>query len=227
MKTLINTLIAAVLINLSVMVAPQAFAGGHSSVHVSVGFGMGYHPYYSHYSHYPYWHGPSYHYWPGWYYSPVIVEPAPVIIERPVYVAPPPVVAAPVVLQRPAPVAYPTPAPVQVTPAPATVDEKFLEYVRNRKAELIKQAQIADKPGRIKAIVDLAGLTFDDTVRDTLRNIATKNTDPDLRREAVTALGKSKNPQVIPILEEVRVNDDNREIRQAADQAINDVKAGR
>ncbi len=178
----------------------------HSGVRIGIGFGYydwpGYYPYY--YPYYPY-------YYPG------------VVYVEPYY--PPPVVAAPVVVQQPA-VVYtaPAPAPVQDNNAPALVDEHFLEYARNKKAELIKQVQSADKAERIKAIVDMAGLTFDEAVRENLKSIATKDTDPDLRREVVRALGKSKNPQVIPILEEVRVNDDNKEIRQAADQAIKDVR---
>jgi HEAT repeat protein len=119
----------------------------------------------------------------------------------------------------------PPPLPPTVTYiAPAHVDERILEYVQNRKAELLKQVLSTDKAERIRAIVDMAGLTFDEAVRESLKNIATKDTDPDLRMEAVRALGKSKNLQVIPILEDVRVNDDNKEIQQTADQAIKDVK---
>jgi HEAT repeat protein len=106
-------------------------------------------------------------------------------------------------------------------------DEETLSLfasIRSKKAELLRQLQSADKAEKIKAIAELAGLTYDDQVREKLKDILLKDTDPDLRKEVANAFGKSKNDTLVSILEEVRVGDDNKEVRQAADQAIKNIK---
>jgi len=192
----------AVLVNLTLLVTTDALARNHGFVYIGVG-----HHYPHHYWH-GYWYPPpfyyvgSHYYWRESYYPDVIVE-------------------------RPAVIVRETAAPVQVYSSPAVPDEQTLSLfasIRNKKAELLKQLQSADKAERIKAIADLAGLTYDDQVKEKLKDILLKDPDPDLRREVANTFGKSKNDQLISILEGVRVSDDNKEVRQAADQAIKNVK---
>jgi len=193
-----------VLLNLSLLATADALARTHGFVYIGVGH---------HYPHH-YWHGywypppPPFYYvghpycWMGDCYPDVIVE-------------------------RPAVVVRETAAPAQGYRFPAAPDEQTLilfASIRNKKAELIKQLQSADKTERVKAIADLAGLTYDDQVKEKLKDILLKDPDPDLRKEVANAFGKSKNDQLISILEGVRVGDDNKEVRQAADQAIKNIK---
>jgi hypothetical protein len=204
MKTLKRILIMVVLLNLSLLATADALARTHGFVYIGVGH---------HYPHH-YWHGywypppPPFYYvghpycWMGDCYPDVIVE-------------------------RPAVVVRETAAPAQGYRFPAVPDEQTLilfASIRNKKAELIKQLQSADKTERVKAIADLAGLTYDDQVKEKLKDILLKDPDPDLRKEVANAFGKSKNDQLISILEGVRVGDDNKEVRQAADQAIKNIK---
>jgi len=193
-----------VLLNLSLLATADALARTHGFVYIGVGH---------HYPHH-YWHGywypppPPFYYvghpycWMGDCYPDVIVE-------------------------RPAVVVRETAAPAQGYRFPAAPDEQTLilfASIRNKKAELIKQLQSADKTERVKAIADLAGLTYDDQVKEKLKDILLKDPDPDLRKEVANAFGKSKNDQLISILEGVRVGDDNKEVHQAADQAIKNIK---
>jgi hypothetical protein len=203
MKTLKRILIMAVLLNLSLLATADVPARTHGFVYIGVGH---------HYPHH-YWHGywyppPPFYYvghpycWMGDCYPDVIVE-------------------------RPAVVVRETATPAQDYRFPAAPDEQTLRLfasIRNKKAELIKQLQSADKTERVKAIADLAGLTYDDQVKEKLKDILLKDPDPDLRKEVANAFGKSKNDQLISILEGVRVGDDNKEVRQAADQAIKNIK---
>jgi hypothetical protein len=204
MKTLKRILIMVVLLNLSLLATADALARTHGFVYIGVGH---------HYPHH-YWHGywypppPPFYYvghpycWMGDCYPDVIVE-------------------------RPAVVVRETAAPAQGYRFPAAPDEQTLilfASIRNKKAELIKQLQSADKTERVKAIADLAGLTYDDQVKEKLKDILLKDPDPDLRKEVANAFGKSKNDQLISILEGVRVGDDNKEVHQAADQAIKNIK---
>ena len=205
MKTLKRILIMAVLVNLSLLVATDALARSHGVIYIGVG-----HHYPRHYGR-GYWYPPppppfyyvGYNYcWMGNCYPDVIVE-------------------------RPAVIVREAAAPAQVYWSPATPDEQTLSLfasIRNKKAELIRQLQSADKAERIKAIADLAGLTYDDQVKEKLKDILLKDPDQDLRKEVANAFGKSKNDTVISILEGVRVGDDNKEVRQAADQAIKNIK---
>lgn len=197
-----HILIMAVLVNLILMATADARPHRHGPfVHI----GFGYH--YPHHYWHSYWYPPPFYYagYPYWwddYYPDVIVERPTVYVRE-------------------------TTSPAQVYRTPAAPDEETLKLfasIRNKKAELIKQLQSADKAERIKAIAELAGLTYDDQVREKLKDILLKDADPDLRKEAAMAFGKTKNDALITILEEVRVNDDNKEVRQAADQAIKNIK---
>jgi hypothetical protein len=209
MKPLRNIFIMAVLVNLILMATADARPHRHGAV-VHIGIGYNYPHHYGHgywypppfyYGGYPYYYG-GYPYWGGDYYPDVIVE-------------------------RPVVVVRETATPAQVYRVPAVPDEETLSLfasIRSKKAELLRQLQSADKAEKIKAIAELAGLTYDDQVREKLKDILLKDTDPDLRKEVANAFGKSKNDTLVSILEEVRVGDDNKEVRQAADQAIKNIK---
>jgi hypothetical protein len=177
MKTLKHILIMAVLVNLSLMATADARPHRHGPI---VHIGIGYH--YPHHYWHGYWYPPPFYYvgypfgYPYWwedYYPDVIVE-------------------------RPVVVVRETATPVYRVPA--VPDEETLNLfasIRNKKAELLKQLQSADKAERIKAIAELAGLTYDDQVREKFKDILLKDPDPDLRKEVAMAFGKSKNTGVI------------------------------
>jgi len=208
MKTLKCILIMAVLLNLSILATADALARSHGFVYIGVGHHYPHHYWHGYWYPPPFYHAGYHYYWMGDYYPDVFVE-------------------TPVVVERPAVVVRETATPAQGYRFPAAPDEQTLilfASIRNKKAELIKQLQSADKTERVKAIADLAGLTYDDQVKEKLKDILLKDPDPDLRKEVANAFGKSKNDQLISILEGVRVGDDNKEVRQAADQAIKNIK---
>jgi HEAT repeat protein len=72
----------------------------------------------------------------------------------------------------------------------------------------------------------LAGLSFDDQIREKLQVVMLKDPDPDIRKEVAAALGKVKNEKAITALEEVRVGDNDIAVRQEADNAIKNIKPG-
>jgi hypothetical protein len=228
MKTIKVVLIIAVLVSLSVFGVNNSWADGHgghgghgghdgghhgwhgdhSSFFVGIGFPY---PWYCYDGYYPYpygWHS----YWAGGYYYPY-----------PYY--PQAAVTVPVVVERPAVVVAPSPVVIQ---SPAnTADEQTLGVfaaVRAKKGELLRQLRIGDKAAKLSAIEQLAGLSYDDQVKETLKDILLKDADPDLRREAAKAFGDSKNAGAISILEEARVKDSDEGVRREADNAINKIK---
>ena len=185
---------------------------GHTNYSFSFGFGYYgpgpyYYPYYySHYypSYYSYYYPYYYPYYP-YDYSGVVVE-RPVIVERPV-----------VEVRR----------TTEQYMNPADADEETLNLfasIRIKKENLLKQLDTADKAERIKAIGGLAGLSYDEQVRERLKDILLKDPDPDLRKEAAKSFGKVRNEKVISILEEVRVADSDRGVREEADKAIKRIK---
>jgi len=187
--------------------------GGWGHTNYSFSFGFGYYgpgPYYPPY--YPYYYPPYYpYYYPSYYpyypydYYDVVVE-RPVIVERP-----------PVVITQPA-------APVQIYKAPAVQTSDNFADVRMKKAELLKQLVSTDKAEKMKVISDLGGLSYDDEVMAKLIEILLKDPDADLRKEVINAFAAVKNQKVIFTLEGVRISDDNKEVRQAADDAIRQIK---
>jgi len=204
--------IAAGLIFLGILATPAAVARHRSSVHIGIGVGY---PYSYGYHHYPYRHhyygdyyfGYSY----GWpYYSPGVVVDAPIFVERP-----------PVVIAEPAgPVrVYSAPSAVVYSPTPDTFAD-----ARNKKAELLNRLQSADKAEKINAISGLAGFSYDNQVNAKLTEILLNDQDPALRVEVIQAFAKVKNQNALSVLEKVRVSDDNKDVRIAADQAINQIK---
>lgn len=180
--------------------------GGHrSSVSVHIGYGGGY--YYGHgwrpgwgYGYYG-WHG----YYPHYYYPPVVV-------------------AAPVVVQQPVVVRQEVIAPQYSYPAQnANLDG--LESVRMIKEQLLGKLNNGQKSDKLQAINDLAGYSFDDTVRGALENVLLSDADADLRKAAANSFGKVKNQGALSALERARIADPDINVRQAADNAINRIKA--
>jgi len=182
----------------------NAFAGHRSSFRAGVGC-VPHHNHHRHFrSHHHYWGGYWWYpsvgftvvdYWPGDY--PVVVEKQTVIVREP--------------------------AVVNVT-ANAKLDDETFADIRNKKSELVKKLMIGDKAARMNAIAELAGFTFDDTVREKLSVIILSDPDPELRKEVAKSFGKMKNEKVLPVLEKVKVSDSDAEVRQEADRSINQIK---
>jgi len=182
--------------------------GGWGHTNYGFSFGFGYYgpgPYY-YPSYYPYYYPSYYPYYP-YDYSDVVVE-RPVIVESP-----------PVVITQPA-------APVQNYRAPAVQTSNNSADVRMKKAELLKQLASTDKGERMKAVSDLSGLSYDDEVIAKLTEILLKDPDIGLRKEVINAFARVKNQKVIFTLEGVRISDNSKEVRQAADDAIRQIREG-
>ena len=135
----------------------------------------------------------------------------------PTYVSPPVVVERPHIVTRQYVVVRPKGG--EVSPA----DARLFAEVRNKKGELLWTLKIGDKASRTRAITDLAGYSFDDTVREALEEIILKDPDPELRKCVAESLGNVKNKNVIPTLEKVRLEDSNEEVRREADRAISQI----
>jgi len=198
-KLLISVIMVA---GICMLTAGTASAHGHVSwgfdFMLGPWFGPGYYPPYSPGVAYA---NPYYPYAYPYNYTNVVVE-GPVIVEKP-----------PVVITQPA-------APVQIYRAPAVqTSDKFAD-VRMKKAELLKQLASTDKAEKMKAISGLGGLSYDDEVMAKLTEILLKDPDADLRKEVIKAFAAVKNQKVIFTLEGVRVSDDNKEVRQAANECI-------
>jgi len=133
---------------------------------------------------------------------------------------PPPVVYAP-----PAVYAPPT---VVVTPPPAPmpqVNYDGLDKIRLKKENFLKQLKSPNKPERLSAIIELAGFSFDERVKAELENILLSDPDPAMRIVAASSFAKVKNQGALPTLEKVRVQDSDTSARQAADDAIKQIKS--
>jgi hypothetical protein len=102
-------------------------------------------------------------------------------------------------------------------------DENTLQLniqLQQRKIELLDKILMPDKEQRINAIRQLAGFSFDDNVRNVLESILLTEPDAELRKEAAQALGKTNNIKVLAALEKARVEDSDKDVRKAADEAI-------
>jgi hypothetical protein len=114
--------------------------------------------------------------------------------------------------------------PSQYTAQVGADSQKLFASIRAKKAELLRQLQIGDEASRKSAIGELAGLSYDDTVRGTLEEVLLKDPNADLRKEVAGAFGKVRNEKTLPVLEAVRVGDSDIAVRQEADRAINEIK---
>ncbi len=195
--------------------------GGHTNYSFSFGFGYYgpgpyYYPYYSSY-YYPYYYS-SYYYHPYYpYYYPSVGYADPYY--------PPAVAAAPSVVVPQSVVVGPDAAVVPQYNCQTPVNYKGMEQVRQRKTQLLSQLQQADKAAKLEAISELGGYSFDDQVKAALENILLSDPDAAMRKEAAISFGKVKNQGALGILEKVRVQDSDLQVRQAADWAINQIKS--
>jgi len=135
----------------------------------------------------------------------------PVVVERPV------VVTQKCIVVRPKVYEYPT----VYTPA----NDGLYAKLRNKKSELLKVVKIGDKAGRIQAITDLVGYSFDPSVKKALEEILLKDPDPELRKQVAQSLGKVKNKSYIPTLEKVKAEDPDEHVREQADKAIDKINS--
>jgi HEAT repeat protein len=101
---------------------------------------------------------------------------------------------------------------------------KLFKDLRGQKSELLKKLQIGDKRQRKQAISDLAGFSFDGKVKEALEGILLSDPDAELRIEAAEAFAKVKNKDALAVLEKVRVDDLEQQVREAADRAIKEIK---
>ncbi len=207
MKILTYILIAAVLIGLSIPAAANAreHYRGYFSVHAGY-----YHPY-----HYGFIFGFDPFFYP--FGHPYMFESYPDVLFD-----------SPVIIERPAIIVHEAASPAQTiykeyVPAARQSSETFAD-ARNKKNELLKQLQSTDNSEKSKAIANLAGFTFDEQVREKLKNILLNDPNTDLRKDVATAFGKSNNEKVIPILEQAKAADNNKQIQQEIDQAIRKIK---
>jgi hypothetical protein len=143
---------------------------------------------------------PSYYPYYSSYYSP-----------RVVYIDPPP----PPVAERPA-------ALQQYDPQ---VQAYKSELVKKREKELLVRLQQGDDASRTQTIDLLAGFSFDDQVRDALENVLKSDPNAATRKAVAETFGRVKNQKALVVLETVRVEDPDLEVRQAADRAINRIKS--
>lgn len=181
--------------------------GGHGYGHsnVSIGIGIGF-PMYAGYG---YWGAPYYYpydYYP--YYPPVVY--APPAYYPSVVAAPPIVVDQPLVVRR---------------EIPQSSYNSDLGSIRVRKAQLLSQLNQGEQTERLQAIDELSGYSFDNQVRATLENLLLSDPNAGIRKEVTVSFAKVKNRDALPVLEKVRVEDPDRDVRAAADMAINQIKS--
>ena len=106
-------------------------------------------------------------------------------------------------------------------------DESTLELnikLQRKKIELLEQLQRSDKKRRMEAIRELAGFSFDDNVRIALESVLLTEPNAELRKEAAQSLGNTNNIKALAALEKARVEDYNKDVRKAADEAIKKLK---
>ncbi len=106
---------------------------------------------------------------------------------------------------------------------PVEFDESTLELnkkLQAEKNELLKTLETGNKEQRMEAIKELAGLSFDDKVRQALENVLLSDPDAQLRKEAARTFGKVKNTKALAALEKARVEDSSEDVRKEADQSI-------
>ena len=135
----------------------------------------------------------------------------PVVVKRPVVVKETHVVVAPVRTE------YET----MYTPA----NDGLYARLRNKKSELLKVVKIGDKAGRIRAITDLVGYSFDPNVKKALEEILLEDPDAELRKQVAQSLGKVKNKSYIPTLQKVKAEDSDQQVREQADKAIDKINS--
>jgi len=109
---------------------------------------------------------------------------------------------------------------VFIDPTGNAETQKLFKRLRARKSELLKKLKLADKKTRQESISELAGYSFDEKVKEALKDILLSDPDPQLRIEAARAFAKVKNDKAIATLEKVRIEDSEEQVRKEADKAI-------
>ena len=223
MKTARIILVQTVVI-VSLLTGLSNTALGRSSL--SIGFGVGHPGFYSgHRSCFP--PGPRhrrrYHYRERrWQYYPTY--PRSVIVYRhwtdskPVSY----IVTQPTIIER---------TPMAIEKDTVVVQPKYdeetmalFEALRYRKSELLRTIEIGDNEHRLDAIVELAGFSFDDKVRNALEKVLFSDPDSELRQAAARSLGKVKNVKARAALEKARVQDPNVNVRKEADRSLDKIE---
>ncbi|MHC4637234.1 MAG: HEAT repeat domain-containing protein [Planctomycetota bacterium] len=100
---------------------------------------------------------------------------------------------------------------------------KLFKRLRAKKSELLRKLRIGDKPARLNAIIELSCFSFDDKVRQALEEVLLSEPDSELRKEAIKAFSNVKNKRALSLLEKVRVEDSDKEVRAEADHAIREI----
>ena len=123
------------------------------------------------------------------------------------------------------PVVYKKPEPVNVPNqsywvANTKSNEELFAELRLKKEDLLELIKSPEKELRAKAVEDLAGFSFDETVRQAMEKVLLSDPEPDLRKQAAKALGKVSNKQVLGALQQAKSNDPDASVRQEAFRSI-------
>ena len=98
-------------------------------------------------------------------------------------------------------------------------DELFAE-LRLKKEDLLELVKSPEKELRASAVEQLAGFSFDETVRLAMEKVLLSDPEPELRLQAAKALGKVSNKLVLPALQQAKSNDPDSSVRQEAYKSI-------
>ena len=99
------------------------------------------------------------------------------------------------------------------------------DLAKKREKELLDKLQQGDDASRMQAIELLAGFSFDDQVRNAMENVLQSDPNAAMRKVVAETFGRVKNQKALGVLETVRVEDTDMEVRQAADRAIDRIKS--
>lgn len=91
---------------------------------------------------------------------------------------------------------------------------------RNKKNELLNNLEAGNAQQIRDAIIELAGYSFDDTVRAALEKVLLTNPDTELRTLAAQAFGSVKNINALTALAKAEEQDPTEQVRKAAKEAI-------
>jgi len=165
----------------------------------------------------PGYYSPYYPYYPYYYPPPVVVQPAPLVVQ-PAY-APPavtaaPAPAAPVASAAPEVVAAPVLRPVVADDRQADIARR-IEHLSNPNAQA--RADVAIELGRMKA----------DKAVDALTGTLASDTSPVVREASARALGLIGSPRALPALQRAAQADADRDVRNSARFAADVIQTNR
>jgi hypothetical protein len=161
------------------------------------------------------------YYYPGYYYRPVYVEPAPVyvapapiVVPQPVVVQPAPAVAGP----QPSVVAQPTPTTPVTSTFQATDPKKTMEA-----GTLLQLLNDPDEKTRAEAVIQLGRLKSDPAVPSLCATLA-GDKSPVVRESAARALGLICAPRSLTALIHAAQADADSDVRRSASFAVEIIK---